>query len=98
MSQERSISPRKKRFGVDYAEEKVWIARANEKELRLLELPAEKKGHWRVEAEFIGAIRGTEPVRYTDFASGVQYMEFTEAVAISAEGNRPVELPLSKLA
>lgn len=25
MSQERSISPRKKRFGVDYAEEKAWI-------------------------------------------------------------------------
>lgn len=78
--------------------EKVWIGRANEKEIRLIELPAEKKGHWRVEAEFIGAIRGTEPVRYTDFATGVQYMEFTEAVAISAESGRAVELPLTKLA
>ena len=90
-----SLGTIKVEFG---AEEKVWIGRAYEKEMRLLELPAEKKGKWRVEAEFIGAIRGTEPVRYTDFASGVQYMEFTEAVAISAEGNRPVELPLTKLA
>ena len=80
------------------AEEKVWIGRANEKGLRLLELGPEKKGKWRVEAEFIGAIRGTEKVRYTDFTSALHYMEFTEAVAISAENNRPVELPLTKLA
>ena len=77
--------------------EKVSLARANEKELRLIELPPEKKGGWRVEAEFIGAIRGEEPVRYCDFATGVQYMEFTEAVAISAESGRAVELPLTKL-
>ncbi|MES2792177.1 MAG: Gfo/Idh/MocA family oxidoreductase [Planctomycetota bacterium] len=80
------------------AEEKVWIARANDQEMRRLELPPEKKGGWRVEAEFIGAIRGEEQVRYTDFASGFQYMEFTEAVAISSESGRAVELPLTKLA
>ncbi len=79
-------------------EDKVMIGRANEKEMRRVELPAERKGRWRVEEEFIGAIRGTESVRYTDFATGVQYMEFTEAVAISSENNRPVELPLTKLA
>ena len=49
--------------------------------MRLLEPPPEKRGGWRVEAEFIGAIRGEETVRLTDFASGVRYMEFTEAVA-----------------
>lgn len=90
-----SLGTIKVEFG---AEEKVWIGRANEKSLRLLELPPEKKGKWRVEAEFIGAIRGTEKVRYTDFTSALNYMEFTEAVAISAENNRPVELPLHKLA
>ncbi len=90
-----SLGTIKVEFG---AEEKVFLGRANEKAIRHMELPAEKKGHWRVEAEFIGAIRGQEPVRYTDFATGVQYMEFTEAVAISAESSRPVELPLTKLA
>ena len=35
-----------------------------------------------------------EPVRHTTFASGVQYMEFTEAVARSAASGLPVNLPL----
>jgi predicted dehydrogenase len=90
-----SLGTIKLEFG---AQEKVWYGRANEQELRLLELPPEKKGSWRVEAEFIGAIRGEEPVRLCDFSTAFQYMEFTEAVAISAETGRVVELPLTKLA
>ena len=54
----------------------------------------EQQGGWRVEDEFIGAIRGTETIRLTDFATGVKYMEFTEAVAQSAESNQPVDLPI----
>ena len=34
------------------------------------------------------------PIRFTDFATGVAYMEFTEAVARSAERGEAVELPL----
>jgi predicted dehydrogenase len=47
-------------------------------------LPAEVQD-WRVEAEFIGAIRGQEEVRLTDFATGVRYMRFTDAVNESAQ-------------
>lgn len=90
-----SLGTIKVEFG---AQEKVWIGRANETAMKLLELAPEKKGCWRVEAEFIGAIRGEEPVRLCNFATATQYMEFTEAVAISAESGRPVELPLNKLA
>ena len=50
---------------------------------------------WRVEEEFIGAIRGEEPVRLTTFEDGVRYMEFTEAVARSASTGRAIELPLT---
>jgi predicted dehydrogenase len=57
-------------------------------------IPEEKAGGWRVEAEFIDAIRSGTPIRFTDFATGVKYMEFTEAVARSAERGEPVELPL----
>ena len=35
---------------------------------------------WRVEAEFVGAILGREPVRYTTPEAGVRYMAFTAAV------------------
>jgi len=78
-------------------EEGLWCGRAGDKALRRIEIPAEKRGGWRVEAEFIGAIRGQEKVRFTDFATGVRYMEFTEAVARSAALNLPVDLPLKLL-
>ena len=35
---------------------------------------------WRVEEEFIGAIRGQEQIRRTSFVDAVNYMDFTEAV------------------
>jgi hypothetical protein len=46
-----------------------------------------------VEAEFIGAFSGQEPTEFTGFATGVRYMEFTEAVAGSSAGE-PVVLSL----
>jgi hypothetical protein len=51
-----------------------------------------------VEAEFVAAVRGEGKIQFTDFATGVQYMEFTEAVARSAALNLPVDLPLKNLA
>lgn len=72
-------------------QEKLLIGRAGDAELREPEIPAVQCG-WRVEAEFIGAIRGEEDVKFTDFATGVRYMEFTEAVHRSAAESRPVEL------
>ncbi|TDE11177.1 Gfo/Idh/MocA family protein [Jiangella asiatica] len=53
-----------------------------------------ERGAWRVEAEFIGAIRGTEDVRLTDVDTAVRYMEFTDAVRRSAAEGRRVGLPL----
>lgn len=76
------------------AQERIFIGRVGDAQLRELVIPANKIGGWRVEAEFIGAIRGEEPVNRTTFPSGVQYMEFTEAVARSAASGLPVDLPL----
>jgi predicted dehydrogenase len=78
--------------------ERLLTGRAGEKQLLEFEVPAAKRGGWRVEAEFIGAIRGYEKVRFTDFATGVKYMEFTEAVARSAASQTRVPLPLSDYA
>ena len=57
-------------------------------------IPPEKRGRWRVEEEFINAIRGEEKVTRTPFEVGVQYMEFTEAVARSAQTGQAISLPL----
>jgi predicted dehydrogenase len=70
-------------------------ARKGDTELRPIDVPEEKLGSWRVEEEFIGAIRGEEPVRLTTFADGVRYMEFTEAVHRSNADGRTIHLPLS---
>lgn len=59
-------------------------------------IPPEKARAWQVEAEFVDAIRTGAPVRFTDFATGVLYMEFTEAVARSAQRDQAVALPLEE--
>ena len=66
----------------------------DDKELKPVEIADTEKSGWRVEAEFVSAIRGEEELRLTTFADGVRYMEFTEAVARSATTGRAVALPL----
>ncbi len=68
--------------------------RRGDEGLSEIEIPEEKRGEWRVEEEFINAIRGVEPVRYTTFEDGVAYMEFTEAVTRSAQTGQTIALPL----
>jgi predicted dehydrogenase len=63
--------------------------------LQEIPIPGEKAGSWRVEADWVDSIREGKPVRLTDFTTGVAYMEFTEAVAQSAQTGVQVELPLS---
>jgi predicted dehydrogenase len=73
---------------------RILAARAGDAALEEIAVPPEKLGGWRVEADFIGAIRGENAVEFTDFATGVRYMEFTEAVARSAAAGVAVDLPL----
>ncbi len=75
-------------------QERLWAARLGDASLQLVEIPPDKSLTWQVEAEFIGAIRGHNPIEFTDFAAGVKYMEFTEAVARSAAANSAITLPL----
>ncbi|MBI4306850.1 MAG: Gfo/Idh/MocA family oxidoreductase [Chloroflexi bacterium] len=49
-------------------------------ELRAVDIPKETRIGWRVEEEFINAVRGLEQVTRTNFYDGVAYMEFTDAV------------------
>lgn len=69
---------------------KLWGGRRGDAALTEIEIPEEQRYGWRVEAEFIGAIRGEEPVTRTSFADGVRYMAFTQAVAESAATGQAV--------
>ncbi|HWQ15123.1 MAG TPA: Gfo/Idh/MocA family oxidoreductase [Roseiflexaceae bacterium] len=72
----------------------LWGGRRGDTELRPIAVPPEEAGGWRVEEEFVGAIRGREPVTHTTFDDGVKYMEFTEAVARSIASGCAVTIPL----
>jgi predicted dehydrogenase len=69
-------------------------ARRGAKRLEAITVPDEEAGAWRVEEEFVDAIRGRAPVRLTTFEDGVRYMEFTEAVIRSLKTGRAIHLPL----
>ena len=64
---------------LDLVKNELWFTREREAE-KLVQIAPEKRGGWRVEADFIDSIREGKPVRLTDFSSGVEYMRFTEAV------------------
>ena len=75
--------------------DRLLAGKHDENTLQEIPIPNDKQGAWRVEADFIEAIRGAARPTLTDFAAGVRYMEFTEAVDRSAHDSRPVTLPLS---
>ena len=62
-------------------------------ELSEISIPDNEAGGWRVEEEFVNAMRGLEPVRFTTFDDGLKYMEFTQAVLQSSRTGARVELP-----
>jgi predicted dehydrogenase len=73
---------------------KLFGGQRNDKALAEIAIPAHEAGSWRVEEEFINAIRGKEAVTHTSFEDGVKYMEFTEAALRSAADGLAINLPL----
>lgn len=75
---------------------RLWGGRRGDPALAEVPVPPEERGRWRVEEEFVNAVRGHERVTHTTFEDGVRYMEFTEAVARSAATGQAVPLPLAR--
>lgn len=78
---------------IDIPECRLYGGRRGDKELKEIPVPPEEAGKWRVEEEFINAIRGVEKVRFTTFEDGARYMEFTEAAWRSAQTGQTIMLP-----
>jgi predicted dehydrogenase len=74
---------------------RLFGGRRGDKALQEILIPKENRIGWRVEEEFINAIRGREKITRTSFEDGVKYMEFTEAVARSLSEGRAISLPLA---
>ncbi len=80
----------------DLIRDELFGAKKDQAELQPMAIPEARRGGWNVEAEFIGAIRGENPVVHTDFLTAARYMQFTEAVARSSRHQQPVGLPLKE--
>jgi len=74
--------------------QRIFAGRRGDAELSEVPNPTESQAVYRVEEEFINAIRGVEQVSMATFETGVHYMEWTEAVHRSAQNGQVVHLPL----
>jgi predicted dehydrogenase len=77
-----------------FHQNKLYGGQRNDKALSEITIPANEQGGWRVEEEFVNAIRGKEVITHTSFEDGVKYMEFTEAALRSAADGIAINLPL----
>lgn len=72
----------------------VFAGRRGDSELAQVPNPREAQAYYRVEEEFINAIRGIERITMAPFETGVHYMEWTEAVYRSSQTGQAVYLLL----
>lgn len=75
--------------------EQVLTGRIGDTALKILEIPEKEKGCWRVEESFVAAIRGEEPVTLNNFETALKYVQFSEAVHLSNQEQKPVSLPVA---
>lgn len=68
----------------------VWAGRRGDEALVEEKVRSDEALSWRVEEEFVGAIRGEEQIVLTPFSVGLQYMEFTDAVSRSMVEGRVI--------
>ena len=84
-------------YGADatlqFRDNTLHFGKKGDQTLAELEIPVSERSSWRVEEEFIAAIRDNEPFTLTDFETGVAYMEFTDAVWRSIESGCSVQIP-----
>ena len=77
-----------------YADNNLYGGKRGDSALVEIPIPDHEAGGWRVEEEFVNAIRGEEKVTHTPPEAGVKYMEFTEAVTRSMQTGQAIALPL----
>ncbi len=86
-------------FGADgtlffnLTERKLYLGQRQESTLQPVTIPENEARGWRVEADFVSAIRQQTEVTLTSFFDGLRYMAFTEAVHLAAVLGKRVRVP-----
>ncbi len=77
----------------DFVTDIVQVGKVGEKELRVVDLTPDLVTEWRVEEDFIAAVKSKGGIRpHPDFEDGVRYMRVVQAVADSRARNAWVEV------
>jgi predicted dehydrogenase len=76
------------------ARQTVFTGRRGDSDVAEVANPPNEQAHYRVEEEFINAVRGLEAITMNTFEIGVHYMEWSEAVYRSSQTGQAVHLPL----
>lgn len=77
----------------DFGTETIQAGRAGDRDLHAMEITPELEGEWRVEEDFIAAVKSKGRVRpLPDFEEGLRYMRVVQAVADSRARNEWVEI------
>src|SRR5437763_3737512 len=77
----------------DFASDTVRTGKAGDPELHVVDVPSELEGEWRVEEDFLAAVRSKGRVRpHPNFEDGVRYMRVVQAVADSRARNEWVPI------
>src|SRR5438067_12375772 len=77
----------------DFASDIVRVGKAGDPALHVVDVPSELEGEWRVEEDFLAAVRSKGRVRpHPNFEEGVGYMRVVQAVADSRARNEWVSI------
>jgi predicted dehydrogenase len=79
---------------LQFRDHQLFGGQLGDAELLEIDIPEKEAESWRVEEEFIGAIRGMEKISHTTFQDGLKYMEFTEAVVRSMAQSKTISLAI----
>ena len=79
----------------DFSSEVVQAGKVGDRALHVIEVPPELAGEWRVEEDFLAAVKSKGRVRpHPTFEDGVRYMRVVQAVADSRARNEWVAIKL----
>ena len=79
----------------DFGSDRINGGRLGEKKAADIEIPPELEQRWRVEEDFIAAVRSPASIQpQPSFAQGLQYMRVVQAVADSVAQGSEVEIAL----
>ena len=92
---ERAVTIAGTKGALRYDGEELTCCEGDEEQFAPVGIPDEERGAWRVEEEFIGAIRGDEEITLTRFEDGLRYMEFVEAAVRAGQRRERIELPMA---